>query len=994
MANRQEEATNAFYEWERYLRGYYVFEYPVQIEPPFIHGSYLPITTPRKKIDDGRVPSVFQRIKKAFEREEAYEEREYDREPEAAIHGLQLRVLHIKLNYSEDIHYKSANEFLSLLSQSKESFSFEIIAQEKEIIIQFVCIDQDFDRLRSLAEMYFDYIQVTEIESDFAFTLEEDTAAILDFGLEEEVMRPLSECQNIDLDPLTAFFSVFKTLQENEICMLQILFKGVEHAWSREILNAVSDGQGGSFFSNAPEMPRHAGQKISSPLFGVVIRLAIQGNDIGRTEEIARNAIYNIQSMSQSETNGLIPLSNEGYDFFNHKFGLENRVSQRLGMLLNTNELLSFVHFPQPHLLKGQHISNRLTKRVPEICKDKKYDIGTNIHEGEEVVVSLDDESRLRHTHLIGATGTGKSTFIVKQFLEDIEVGNGCMLIDPHGDVVEDILVRVQQDRLQDVVIIDPSDMKFPVGFNLLEAKTDQEKLLLSSDLIDLFKRQATSWGDVMTAVLSNTINAFVESTKGGTLFELKKFLSDEKFRNEFLETVDDPITRYYFENDFKSLKRNSLSPLLTRLDNFLRPRVLRNMFIQKEGINFHKLIAEKKIVLVKLSLGLIGQRNASFLGSLLITKLNQSAFARQSISKEERTPFYLYLDEFQNVITDSLDALLSGARKYGLGLVLAHQSLSQIKNKSEYVMQSVLNNAHIRICFRTSEQDAPLLAKGFSSIEGEDIMSQSIGQAYMRVGSSTNDFSLETTYFDEVSNSVKEANKEFVESNSRRLYGANIEHIEGLINELYPAATKQTKSEVEERNEDTPKTEVQDKMKSSVDHDINKNVQSEKKDTPNNQTALEAKGEEYKQQENKKKEVREHQFLQNLCRKLAQERGFIVETEKTLESGGRVDVHLQSDDMRIACEISVTNKADYEVKNIEKCLKANYDLVFCMSQYKKHLHTIQELAHKQISTQSLLKVYFIDPKLFARTLDSLEQKKPKEQKILGYRVEVSKDPP
>ena len=1012
MLSRQEEATNAFYEWERYLRGYYVFEYPVQLEPPYIQGSYLPIPKPRKKLDDGRVPSVFQRIKKAFEKEEVYEELEYDREPEAANYKQELRCLQFKLNYSEDVHYKSANEFLSLLSQSQASFSFEIIAQGKEIRVQIVCADSDFDRLRSLVEMYFDYIQVSEIEPDFDFVLEEDSAAILDFGLEEEVMRPQAECQNLDLDPLTAFFSVFKTLQENEVCMLQVLFKGVEHAWSREILNATSDGQGGSFFANAPEMPRLAQEKISSPLFGVVVRLAVQGSDIGRTEEIARNGIYAIQSMSQSDSNGLIPLSNEGYEFFNHKVGLEHRVSQRLGMLLNTNELLSFVHFPQPQLLKGQHISNRLTKEVPEICTDKKYVIGSNIHEGEEVVVSLDDESRLRHSHLIGATGTGKSTFIVKQFLEDIRVGNGCMLIDPHGDVVEDILARIPKERLNDVVVIDPSDMDFPIGFNLLEAKTEQEKLLLSSDLIDLFKRQATSWGDVMTAVLSNTINAFVESTKGGTLFELKKFLSDEKFRNEFLKTVEDPITRYYFENDFDSLKRNSLSPLLTRLDNFLRPRVLRNMFIQKEGINFHTLIAEKKIVLVKLSLGLIGQRNASFLGSLLITKLNQAAFARQSISKEDRRPFYLYLDEFQNVITDSLDALLSGARKYGLGLILAHQSLSQIKNKSEYVMQSVLNNAHIRICFRTSEQDAPLLAKGFSSIEAEDIMSQSIGQAYMRVGSSSNDFSLETSYFEDVSNSVKETNTEFVVSNSRRLYGANIEHIEGLIQELYPIVPKQAKSE---EKEDIPEKipsestgNIQNTITVSEDADSKKSIQSEKESTsestltekqtieeiPDHIKEIDEQKEEYLRQVEEQEKVRKHRSLQNFTQTMAVQRGFKASIEEETKTGGRVDVGLVKDELRIAIEISVTNTADYEVQNIQKCFDDGYTLVYVISESEKHLKSIQKKAKEELQKIVFDKTFFFKPNELGTYLSATEpaDEKPQER-VNGWRVKVNYHP-
>ena len=965
--NRSEELTQAFYEWESYLRGSHVFDYPVQLEPPYIQGSYLPIPSERKQIDDGHVPSIFQKIAKAFKPEERTELLEYDRTPEAPTCDRELRCLGIKLNYKEKIDLQSAEQFLSLLSESEGAFSFEIIAVGQEILIHFVCAESDFDRLQSLVDIYFEDVQTFEIELEYDYQIEEETSLIVDFGLQEEVMRPLEECKRLDLDPLSSFFSIRDSLTDNERCIMQVLFKGVQNPWSRELLSAVSDGQGGSFFADAPEMPKLAQQKVSSPLFGVVVRLVVQCESAERAERLGQSAIYNIASIGRSQVNALVPQTNEGYDFLEHQFAVKYRVSQRLGMLLNTNELVSLVHFPQPALIRDQGM-NRKTKKVPAVCTNKKYEIGTNVHEGEETIVTLDDEAKLRHVHICGATGTGKSTFIVKSFLEDLAQGNGAMLIDPHGDVVDDILARVPQERLKDVVVIDPSDMDYPVGFNLLEAKTEQEKLLLSSDLIDLFKREATSWGDVMTAVLSNTINAFVESTKGGTLFELKKFLSDEKFRNEFLKTVEDPITRYYFQNDFKSLKRNSLSPLLTRLDNFLRPRVLRNMFIQKEGINFHKLISENKIVLVKLSLGLIGQRNASFLGSLLITKLNQSAFARQSVAKGERTPFYLYLDEFQNVITDSLDALLSGARKYGLGLVLAHQSLSQIKNKSDYILQSVLNNAHIRIVFRTSEQDAPTLAKGFSSIEDEDIMSQAIGQAYVRVGSSSNDFSIETSYFEDIDESIKQANTEYCISHSREQYGADIAEIQGLIDKLYPNNSE------EEKEVQKPK------------------ATEEKQEEPKqSQSEFETKKKEYLTKETKKKQIREHQYLQNLCTRLAQDRGYIVETEKTLETGGRVDVHLQNDNISIACEISVTNKAEYEVKNIQKCIKANYAHIVCMSQDKKHLEKIMELAKKNLEENDFAKVLFIDPRIFAQTLDSLTTQGPSEQKILGYRVRVNK---
>jgi len=983
-----EKATTTFYEWDSFLRGYYFFEYPVELEPPFIRASYLPNITEQPKIDDGKVPSIFSKLKTAFTQSpNQEEEQEYNRTPKTAKYGFQLRALNIPLNYTETIHIKSAREFLFLLSSSLVPFSFEIIGKGSKIHIQLVCSDRDFERVKSLAELFFDNIRFGEINTDLDIELYEEDAVILDFGLEEEAVRPIKEAQDLVLDPLTPFFSTFKSLKENELCMLQIIFKGVKNAWSRELLNAVSDGQGGSFFGDAPEMPKLAQIKTNSPLYGVIVRLAVQGLSKVRTEQIAEDAIYNIKSISRSETNQLIPISNDGYEFANHFFNLRNRTSHRLGMLLNANELLSFVHFPHPNLLKGQmDTGNRKTKRVPSICQDKKYHVGYNIHEGEELEVSYDDESKLRHTHLIGATGTGKSSYIVSQLIEDVTHDAGTMLIDPHGDVVDDIIARIPQERLSDVVVIDPSDMDFPIGFNLLEANTEQEKLLLSSDLVDIFKREATSWGDVMTSVLSNTINAFVESDRGGTLFELKSFLLDEDFRNEFLETVQDPITKHYFIREFPSIRRSSLSPVLTRLDNFLRPKVLRNMFIQKQGINFHELIAQNKIVLCKLGVGLIGQRNASFLGSLLIAKINQAAFARQSIAKDDRTPYMLYIDEVHNTITDSIDALLSGARKYSLGCVLAHQNLSQLKNKSEYIMQSILNNAYIRICFRTSEQDSSVLARGFSTFEAEDIMSQEIGQAYARVGSSSNDFSLELRKLDKVSKEKLNVRKEAIIEQTRKQYGASIDEINLLIKELYPNKAPKTTHKKKDITV-APKEKIEKKTVTTESEVINKVEQK----IEESKTDLEKQAQEFIKQEERKEGNKEHILLQTLVRKLAHDRGFKVEIEKTLEGGGRVDVHLQNENISIACEISVTNKAEYEVKNIIKCLNEGYDLVLSISQNSIHLENIATSAKNELSKPELKKVQFIDPQYVSAVLDEYVLQNNKEKIVRGYRVKVTR---
>ncbi len=187
--------------------------------------------------------------------------------------------------------------------------------------------------------------------------------------------------------------------------------------------------------------------------------------------------------------------------------------------------------------------------------------------------------------HIIGATGTGKSTLLLSLITQDIQQGNGLCVLDPHGDLIETILRYIPEERSKDVVLIDPADSEFPIGFNILSAHSELEKELLSSDLVASFKRLSTSWGDQMNSVFSNAILAFLESTNGGTLADLRRFLVEKSYRDTFLKTVLDPNVVYYWQKEYPLLKSNSIGSILTRLDTFLRPKLIRYNGGAKEGI-------------------------------------------------------------------------------------------------------------------------------------------------------------------------------------------------------------------------------------------------------------------------------------------------------------------------------------------------------------------------------------------------------------------------
>ena len=374
---------------------------------------------------------------------------------------------------------------------------------------------------------------------------------------------------------------------------------------------------------------------------------------------------------------------------------------------------------------------------------------------------------------LLGGTGTGKSTLFVSLILEDIVAGHGVAVIDPHGDLVDEVLARVPRDRFDDVILFDPSDPEYVVGWNMLSAQSDAEKEMLASDLVAVFRRLATSWGDQMTAVLANAIAAFLDSERGGTLVDLRRFLTEERFRETVLSSVRDPQAREFWKGHFPLLSGKPQASILTRLDTLLRGRLVRGVVTATERpLDFRRLVDDGGILLAKLSQGAVGQENAALLGSLLVSKLHQVCLLRQDVRLEERTPFFLYVDEFHDLATPSMATLFSGARKYRLGVTVAHQDLYQLHSAAPDVERAVLANAHTRICFRVGEDDARTLSRGLSFFTADDLSNLETGEAICRIGRRENDFNLETVELDAMAPEETAARRHELREHSVRLWG------------------------------------------------------------------------------------------------------------------------------------------------------------------------------------------------------------------------------
>jgi len=992
--------TNHFYTWERRLRGYEVWPYPVSPEPPFTP-LYEQFSPPAPVVDDGRKETFFSRIASVFTEPkttassstyletEALASDDLGWVPDVSVPDGELCAFQLQLPLEVEYSIAQCSLFVRSLRAVRCPISFELIGCHTYIAVQLTCREDDERTVRGQLEAFFPDAVITRGEDILRRvvssiggdeTLEQ---SIVDFGLEKEVVVPFITKPDTTVDSLTSLIAALGHCAHGECAALQILFVPCRAPWSPELHLSVIDDDGSSFFTDAPEFVPAVREKTQRDLYGTVIRaigFAASERDAHRHVAAIGGALMQCGSPT---TNVLIPLEREDYDAHTHRLDVLERITHRSGMLLSEMELTTFVHLPRRHIgsQKLLRATDKTKKRPRIVSRQTDCPIGENHHQGVVEPVFLDDEQRLRHTYVVGASGTGKSTLLLHMLCEDIAAGKGVALLDPHGDLAEDLIARIPEDRHDDVVFIDPSDSDFPVGLNIFQANSDAERTLIAADLPRLFERLSSHWGDQMHAVLSNGILAMLAHKEGGTLLTLRRFLLDSRFRKSYLDGIQDVEVRYYWQKVFPTLSGRPYAPVLTRLDTFLRSEIIRHMVGQRDTrIDYDDILGSGKILIAKLSHGAIGQENASLLGTLIVTAIHQAALRRESIERDARSAFYLYIDEFQNFVTPTMEGLLSGARKYGVGLTLAHQELRQLASRDRDVASSVLANPYTRICFRVGEHDAQSLARGFSSFDAEDLQSLGIGSAIVRVEQAANDFTLNTPRAPaESSNALKLRSK--VVERSRQLYAAQRETVETELEDFY--ADDPIQENRESSNETTGTTSVESKS------DI-RNEERTTSDVDDNPRVTSETSEKKPPPINDGRGGPSHVYLQSLIKKLAQERGFRALTEHKVE-GGFVDVALFGQKQNIAVEISIGTAQDYEVDNISKCIASDFSVVLMVSHDARKLTAIEQKIEKQLSADDLAKVHYLQPEEMIAFLDKQAADNASTEKIVrGYKVKVN----
>jgi hypothetical protein len=378
--------------------------------------------------------------------------------------------------------------------------------------------------------------------------------------------------------------------------------------------------------------------------------------------------------------------------------------------------------------------------------------IGTSEYRERVTPIFVKEQDRLRHTYIIGKTGSGKSTLMANMCLQDMVNGDGTCFIDPHGESVDWLISRVPKNRIDDVILLDPSNTDFPFGLNLLEAKTELEQDFLVGECINIFYKlfdpdKTGVIGPQFEHWMRNAALTVMADPEGGTILEIPKLFVDKKFELRKRRFVKDGLVENFWSKQMDATADFHRSEMLnyfsSKFGSFMNTTLMRNILGQKKStVNIENAINSNKILLVNLSKGKIGENNAYMLGLILIAKIHAGVMKRAGIKQEQRLPYFLYVDEFQTMITDTFASMLAESRKYGLGLHLANQYISQLPAE---IRGAIIGNVGSLISFTVGQEDAEFLAKEFFPLKKEDFLKLERRSFYIKLmidGKSSDPFS------------------------------------------------------------------------------------------------------------------------------------------------------------------------------------------------------------------------------------------------------------
>lgn len=647
----------------------------------------------------------------------------------------QLTTLLIKIPRNTQVTPEAAKTMLSTLTRiNSVSFWDKILKGKKPqgLALEIALINQEINFLITADAELMPFIE-SQIQSNYPLAiiqkindpLQSEGMNVISLGLSKGNFYPLATYSNFtEVDPMSSLLTVLTKGDPETVAIVQFALEATDGSWQSQGKLFAEKGEKKEDGSYSKRSDANViTEKINYPGFKVSIRLI--GNDNKtRTELLSALGVF-----SRPDGNSI---SVKKISLFDKKreaeFALKRRV---LGTdVLNIEELATLWHLPSekikvPSISWGSAVLSEPPSTLPtseKVTEDEKREINffaKTLFKNHETVFGIKDKDRLRHIWTVGKTGTGKSTMIANMAIDDLKKGRGVAIIDPHGDLVEDALNYIPSHRINDTIYFNPADRDFPITLNPLEVTNREEAELVASGLMSIFtKVWANVWSARMEYILRNSFMTLA-AVPNTTLEDVLKILSNTSYRNKILDQVDDPALNNFWKDEFEKmppqLQKEAIAPIQNKVGQFVTSPLIRRIIGKpKSTINIDEVMDQGKIILANLSQGRLGEDNSALLGAMLITKFELSAMRRVDREKNERRPFYLYVDEFQNFATDSFIKILSEARKYGLALTLANQYMAQIP---EHVRKAILGNAGTLISFAVGAEDASFLNKEFGEV-------------------------------------------------------------------------------------------------------------------------------------------------------------------------------------------------------------------------------------------------------------------------------------
>lgn len=672
---------------------------------------------------------------------------------------------------------KAQRGFFAWWYGRNDHFSFEMVADKDQLISFYAIIPKYLQRyFEQQLQAQFDSAVIEEVD-DYNIFVPDGIIVGATLHLKKEDIFPILTYDKMENDPLNALTNSLSKFEKGQGAAIQFVIRSARPEWHRGPAQVAAKMQQGKKLYQAMH------EVFGNPLFHVwsftrrVIlqkkMKAEQGIDVITEREYRLSPMeeemvkaledktahagfdVNIRVLVCAKTKeiALFKLQNtlsafsqySSYEYLNafkypkirtdKKFVeqfIYREFEEKNSFIMNTKEMTSLYHLPLSST-ETPNIRWLLSKKAPPPFNMPKEGVllGEVLYRGISIPVRMKREDRRRHIYIIGQTGSGKSVMLSSMAIQDIQNGEGIGIIDPHGDLVEDVLPHIPKERADDVIIFNPSDIERPLGLNMMEAENDALRDFAVQEMVAIFYKLfgQEMIGPMFEHYMRNAMLALMEDKEAGaTLIEIPRMFTDSKFRRGKLKKVQNIIVKNFWEQEYEQSQAGQqaadmLSYVISKIGRFLTNDMMRNIVGQtKSGFNVRDVMDNQKILLVNLSKGRVGEVNSNLLGLILVSKIQMAAMARADMPKEQRKDFYLYIDEFQNYTTDSIATILSEARKYKLNMILAHQYISQlVKQQDTSIRDAVFGNAGSKVAFRIGVEDAEMMAKEFAPIFDEN---------------------------------------------------------------------------------------------------------------------------------------------------------------------------------------------------------------------------------------------------------------------------------